>query len=90
MIARVAMKARAEGVWIQPGNNIGYYGPYERLLRGRGNPWGFWTGCQAGLSGLGIEADGAIKGCPSPADRRHTPAATFASRASRRSFRRAS
>jgi nif11-class peptide radical SAM maturase 3 len=67
MIARVALRAQQEGLQIQPGNNIGYYGPYERLLRGRGNAheWSFWQGCSAGLSTLGIEADGAIKGCPS-------------------------
>ena len=67
MIARVVERAYAEGVKVQAGNNIGYYGPYERLLRGRGNPdaWKFWQGCNAGLSTLGIEADGAIKGCPS-------------------------
>ncbi|MEN9517900.1 MAG: hypothetical protein RLZZ381_488 [Cyanobacteriota bacterium] len=64
MIARVATKANQEGVKVQPGNNIGYYGPYERLLRG-GDAWSFWQGCSAGLSALGIEADGAIKGCPS-------------------------
>ncbi|MDJ0696778.1 nif11-class peptide radical SAM maturase 3 [Mastigocoleus sp. MO_188.B34] len=65
MIARVAKRANREGVRIQPGNNIGYYGPYERLLRGQGDAWTFWQGCSAGLSTLGIEADGAIKGCPS-------------------------
>lgn len=67
MLARVARRAQKEGVQIQPGNNIGYYGPFERLLRGRGkdNEWAFWQGCAAGLSTLGIEADGAIKGCPS-------------------------
>jgi nif11-class peptide radical SAM maturase 3 len=64
MIACVAERAKEEGVQIQPGNNIGYYGPYERLLRG-GDAWSFWQGCSAGLSALGIEADGAIKGCPS-------------------------
>jgi len=65
MLARVAHKARQEGlVEIQAGNNIGYYGPYERLLRG-GDAWSFWQGCTAGLATLGIEADGAIKGCPS-------------------------
>jgi radical SAM protein with 4Fe4S-binding SPASM domain len=64
MIARVAQRAKREGVQVQPGNNIGYYGPYERLLRG-GDAWSFWQGCSAGLSALGIEADGAIKGCPS-------------------------
>lgn len=65
MIARVAQRAREEGiVQVQAGNNIGYFGPYERLLRG-GEAWSFWQGCSAGLSSLGIEADGAIKGCPS-------------------------
>jgi nif11-class peptide radical SAM maturase 3 len=65
MLAEVARRAAAEGVKVQPGNNIGYYGPYERLLRGGGDEWAFWQGCAAGLSTLGIEADGAIKGCPS-------------------------
>jgi nif11-class peptide radical SAM maturase 3 len=65
MLARIARRANQEGVKVCAGNNIGYYGPYERLLRGGGNEWGFWQGCQAGLSTLGIEADGAIKGCPS-------------------------
>jgi radical SAM protein with 4Fe4S-binding SPASM domain len=58
-------RADREGVRVQPGNNIGYYGPYERLFRGKENTWSFWQGCSAGLSALGIEADGAIKGCPS-------------------------
>lgn len=65
MIARVAQQAFREGVRVQPGNNIGYYGPYERLLRGQGDAWTFWQGCNAGLTTLGIEADGSIKGCPS-------------------------
>ncbi|KYC37668.1 heme biosynthesis protein [Scytonema hofmannii PCC 7110] len=67
MLARVARRAYQEGVQLQAGNNIGYYGPDERLLRGRGSEheFSFWQGCGAGLSTLGIEADGAIKGCPS-------------------------
>jgi nif11-class peptide radical SAM maturase 3 len=65
MLARVAEQAQQDGIRIQAGNNIGYYGPYERLLRGAGDPWTFWQGCSAGLSAIGIEADGAIKGCPS-------------------------
>jgi Y-X(10)_GDL-associated radical SAM protein len=52
------------GILIQPGNNIGYFGPYEHKWRvaeeGR-----HWQGCSAGHTGLGIEADGTIKGCPS-------------------------
>ncbi|MFN6528744.1 nif11-class peptide radical SAM maturase 3 [Nostoc sp. ChiSLP03a] len=67
MLACVARRAYQEGVQLQAGNNIGYYGPDERLLRGRGkeDDFSFWQGCGAGLSTLGIEADGAIKGCPS-------------------------
>lgn len=67
VLARIVTKAFSEGVLVSSGNNIGYYGPYERLFRGGGDPkeWTFWQGCQAGLAVLGIEADGAIKGCPS-------------------------
>lgn len=67
MLALVVQQAARDGVAVQPGNNVGYYGPYERLLRNVGNPMGdfMWQGCKAGLSTIGIEADGAIKGCPS-------------------------
>jgi radical SAM protein with 4Fe4S-binding SPASM domain len=57
-----------EGLWrgllVQPGNNIGYFGPYESVLRGRGGSF-HWTGCSAGRNVIGIEADGTVKGCPS-------------------------
>lgn len=65
MIARITSRAIAEGVKMAPGNNIGYYGPYEWLIRDNGNPRALWMGCQAGLAVIGIEADGTIKGCPS-------------------------
>jgi nif11-class peptide radical SAM maturase 3 len=64
MIAKVIERAEQDGISVQPGNNIGYFGPYERLFRG-GDAWSFWRGCSAGLNALGIEADGKIKGCPS-------------------------
>jgi radical SAM protein with 4Fe4S-binding SPASM domain len=63
-LAELALQAKKDGIFLLPGNNIGYFGPYERLLRG-GEAWSFWNGCGAGLNTLGIEADGAIKGCPS-------------------------
>lgn len=67
MLGYLTDRAREEGVQIQAGNNIGYYGPYERSLRQFTNQgeYSFWTGCQAGLQVLGLEADGAIKACPS-------------------------
>jgi nif11-class peptide radical SAM maturase 3 len=66
MLARVTRRANAEGMAVLAGNNIGYYGPYEQLFRSTPDqPNAMWMGCQAGLYALGIEANGAIKGCPS-------------------------
>jgi radical SAM protein with 4Fe4S-binding SPASM domain len=61
-----ALKARCDelGVVLWPGNNIGYFGPYESLLRGNYARRQGGT-CGAGRVTLGIEANGAIKGCPS-------------------------
>jgi radical SAM protein with 4Fe4S-binding SPASM domain len=61
-----SLKKRADElrVRIWPGNNIGYFGPYESTLKGN-MPRGHMASCGAGRSTLGIEADGAIKGCPS-------------------------
>ncbi len=64
MLARVAARARDEGVvTMLPGNNIGYYGPYDDVIFYQ-SPTQVWTGCMAGISVLGIHADGSIKGCP--------------------------
>lgn len=64
-LAALAERGLREGLRLRPGNNLGYYGPFEALLRGGGDPGAYWTGCQAGTAVLGIEADGAVKGCPS-------------------------
>lgn len=64
MLARLKVLANAARVRIWPGNNIGYFGPYEALLRGT-LPRGHMASCGAGRSTLGIEANGDIKGCPS-------------------------
>jgi len=63
-----ALKKRAlrDGILIMPGNNLGYYGPEEFRLRSQkldGSE--HFRGCQAGRYVMGIESDGAIKGCPS-------------------------
>jgi radical SAM protein with 4Fe4S-binding SPASM domain len=65
LLDQLAERGRREGFRMAAGNNIGYFGPYEGSLRGGSNPDAHWVGCQAGVSVLGIEADGAIKGCPS-------------------------
>jgi radical SAM protein with 4Fe4S-binding SPASM domain len=64
MLARLKPRADELNVRIWPGNNVGYYGPYEHILRGR-FPGGHRGSCSAGRLTLGIEANGDIKGCPS-------------------------
>ncbi len=63
-----ALKARAygDGILIMPGNNMGYFGPEEALLRSTA-PEGHdhFRSCLAGRYLMGIESDGAVKGCPS-------------------------
>jgi radical SAM protein with 4Fe4S-binding SPASM domain len=66
MLERLAARCREADVVLWPGNNVGYFGPYETVLRGT-LPRGHHVGCGAGVWGLGIEADGTIKGCPSMA-----------------------
>ena len=65
LLAELYEEGTDRGLLIQPGNNIGYFGPYEHLWRGSGDDRIYWTSCNAGQNTLGIEADGTIKGCPS-------------------------
>ena len=58
-------KLKPRGARIIPGNNVGYFGPYESALRYGGEAGRVWSGCHAGRASLGLEADGKIKGCPS-------------------------
>ncbi len=65
-VAALKKRAYGDGVLLMPGNNLGYFGPEEALLRsttedGRDH----FQGCAAGRFVLGIESDGAVKGCPS-------------------------
>jgi len=64
LLARLKARLAELNVRLWPGNNIGYFGPYETLLKG-GMPRGHGASCGAGRSTMGIESDGAIKGCPS-------------------------
>jgi len=64
LIGRLAERCAEADVLLWPGNNLGYFGPYESVLRGS-TPRGHMVHCSAGRWGLGIEADGTVKGCPS-------------------------
>jgi radical SAM protein with 4Fe4S-binding SPASM domain len=65
MLAGLAERAKELGVRLWPGNNVGYFGPYEGLFRGTAPRQASGGSCSAGKLVLGVEADGAIKGCPS-------------------------
>ena len=65
LLAELYEEGLERGLLMQPGNNIGYFGPYEALWRGAGDESIHWTSCNAGQNTIGIEADGTIKGCPS-------------------------
>jgi radical SAM protein with 4Fe4S-binding SPASM domain len=63
-VARLKPRADAANLRIWPGNNFGYFGPFEALLRGN-LPGGRRGSCGAGRSLVGIESNGDVKGCPS-------------------------
>ncbi len=65
-LARLKERGFADGILISPSNNLGYFGPEETLMRSPGKGMtDYFNGCQAGKLVMGIEADGAVKGCPS-------------------------
>jgi radical SAM protein with 4Fe4S-binding SPASM domain len=63
-LARLKPRAEAAGMRMLAGNNVGYFGPYERVLRAH-VPDQHGGSCGAGRLTLGIEANGDVKGCPS-------------------------
>ena len=65
LLAKLYREGVARGLLMVVGNNIGYFGPYERLWRGFGDELVHWTGCSAGQNVIALEADGTVKGCPS-------------------------
>jgi radical SAM protein with 4Fe4S-binding SPASM domain len=65
-LAALKKRAFANGMIMMPGNNLGYFGVHEALLRSpHESGKDHWQGCQAGKLVLGIESDGGVKGCPS-------------------------
>jgi radical SAM protein with 4Fe4S-binding SPASM domain len=63
-LARLKARTDASGPQMIAGNNIGYFGPYDRLLRPH-MPDQHCGSCGAGRLSLGLEANGDVKGCPS-------------------------
>jgi len=65
LLAALYRRAAQNGVLLQIGNNVGYFGPHEGMLRGNGLESLHYGGCLGGSNTMGIEADGKVKGCPS-------------------------
>lgn len=51
-------------------DNIGYFTENEGTIRGNINPKSYFTGCSAGISSIGIDSVGNIRGCESMYDER--------------------
>jgi len=64
LLASLKERADAARIKMLAGNNIGYYGPFEHVLRSYTTEK-HAESCSAGRSTLGIESNGDIKGCPS-------------------------
>ncbi len=69
LLAELHESGRQRGLTLLPGNNVGYFGPYDVLWRGPDR--GHYPGCPAGQNVIGLEADGTVKGCPSLATERY-------------------
>jgi len=65
VLAELYREGAKRGLLMVTGNNIGYFGPYEHIWRGFGDERVHWSGCNAGHTGMALEADGTVKGCPS-------------------------
>ena len=64
-LERIADRCEELKITLTPANSLGYFGPYAYKLRRRQSRAGHYLGCQAGIAGVAIESDGAIKNCPS-------------------------
>jgi len=68
LLNELAIRAARDGLLLFPGNNIGYYGPYERRLRGGPGSSATWEGCQAGGQHVGDRSRRRHKRAPVAAD----------------------
>ena len=71
LLADLYRRGRERGLLLLPGNNIGYFGPYERAVARPGPRAIHWTAARRARTRIGLEADGTIKGCPSLATERY-------------------
>ncbi len=58
-------KRDEQKIRLYAGDDIGYYDENEMYLRNRPGTISAWQGCQAGISVIGIDSVGNVKGCES-------------------------
>jgi radical SAM protein with 4Fe4S-binding SPASM domain len=63
-------KSYAADLIMIAGDDIGYFDENEKHLRNTPGHFGQWHGCQAGLSVIGIDSVGNVRGCESLYDER--------------------
>jgi len=68
-VTRFIREKRRDGIIrLYAGDDIGYYDENELYLRNRPGTISVWQGCQAGLSVVGIDSVGNVRGCESLQD----------------------
>lgn len=63
IVASVRESCDKGGLRLWPGDNVGYFGPFEHALRHERSRSGHSGGCGGGILTMGIESHGDIKGC---------------------------
>ncbi len=61
----IRKKRLAQKLSVYAGDDIGYFDRNEMYLRTPPGVLGAWSGCQAGLTAVGIDSIGNVKGCES-------------------------
>ena len=62
-IAGVIERCDRDGLKVYAGDNVGYFGPHEAVLRRHSSRTGYTFGCWAGLVLAGVDANGNVTGC---------------------------
>jgi radical SAM protein with 4Fe4S-binding SPASM domain len=62
-IAAIIERCARERLMVYAGDNVGYFGPHEAVLRRYSTKHGHTHGCAAGMVGGGVDAAGNVTGC---------------------------
>jgi radical SAM protein with 4Fe4S-binding SPASM domain len=62
-IAGVIERCERDDLKVYAGDNVGYFGPHEAVLRRHSSRSGHTFGCWAGLALMGVDANGNVSGC---------------------------